>query len=227
MRQKKSPCSWRQFSTVSFIVSFPWREWGPHLHWGAMPHSLCHIGKGSEQTGNTVTSVFPAYVSRRDRDIKREVCQAGSKVKCVKKEVISEKAQFGRGRHSTNTQVHTQGGVIPSCSVFVISSSFFCFSVSTTSARLPLRRSGVPKADPLSKSLRSRAPSSGLCGEVELFRKEYKEHTLLLSDSCRDRKKKLRGFRWKAWCILNDDVLCWSSLSFLTFLHSNAMIAGF
>lgn len=81
---------------------------------------------------------------------------------------------------------------VPSCSVFVISSSFFCFSVSTTSARLPLRRSGVPKAELLSRSPRSLAPSSGLCGEVELFRKEYKEHTLLLSDSCRKTQKSLR-----------------------------------
>ncbi len=80
---------------------------------------------------------------------------------------------------------------IPSCSVFVISSSFFCFNVSTTSARLPLRRSGVPKAELLSRSPRSLAPSSGLCGEVELFRKEYKEHTLLLSDSCRRTQRSL------------------------------------
>lgn len=27
-----------------------------------LPHSLCHIGRGSEQTGNTVTSEFPACV---------------------------------------------------------------------------------------------------------------------------------------------------------------------
>lgn len=74
--------------------------------------------------------------------------------------------------HPKHTHIYTQSGAVPSCSVFVISSSFFCFSVSTTSARLPLRRSGVPNADPLSRSLRSRAPSSGLCGEVELFRKE-------------------------------------------------------
>ena len=75
---------------------------------------------------------------------------------------------------------------IPSCSVLVISSSFFCFSVSTTSARLPLRRSGVPKLTLVISSLRSRPPSSGLFGEVEVFRKEYREHNLLLSDSCKE-----------------------------------------
>lgn len=78
---------------------------------------------------------------------------------------------------------------IPSCSVLVISSSFFCFSVSTTSARLPLRRSGVPKLTLLISSQRSRPPSSGLCGEVEVFRKEYKEHNLLLSDSCKETRQ--------------------------------------
>lgn len=78
---------------------------------------------------------------------------------------------------------------IPSCSVLVISSSFFCFSVSTTSARLPLRRSGVPKLTLVISSLRSRPPSSGLFGEVEVFRKEYREHNLLLSDSCKETKQ--------------------------------------
>lgn len=78
---------------------------------------------------------------------------------------------------------------IPSCSVLVISSSFFCFSVSTTSARLPLRRSGVPKLTLVISSLRSRLPSSGLCGEVEVFRKEYREHNLLLSDSCKETRQ--------------------------------------
>lgn len=77
---------------------------------------------------------------------------------------------------------------IPSCSVLVISSSFFCFSVSTTSARLPLRRSGVPKLTLVISSLRSRPPSSVLFGEVEVFRKEYREHNLLLSDSCKKNK---------------------------------------
>lgn len=78
---------------------------------------------------------------------------------------------------------------IPSCSVLVISSSFFCFNVSTTSARLPLRRSGVPKLTLVISSLRSRPPSSGLFGEVEVFRKEYREHNLLLSDSCKETKQ--------------------------------------
>lgn len=32
------------------------------LRCAALPHSLCHFGSGSEQTGNTVTSVFPACV---------------------------------------------------------------------------------------------------------------------------------------------------------------------
>lgn len=59
---------------------------------------------------------------------------------------------------------------LPSCSVLVSSTSFFCFSVSTTSARLPLRRSGVPKARLIIGSPRSLEHSSGLGGEVELVR---------------------------------------------------------
>ena len=121
----------------------------------------------------------------------------------------------------TRTYTHTRTqGVVPSCSVFVISSSFFCFSVSTTSARLPLRRSGVPNADPLSRSLRSRAPSSGLCGEVELFRKEYREHTLLLSDSCKTNKSREgwqqgMGFVLKWWeCFRVLSGLHWASWQF-------------
>lgn len=120
--------------------------------------------------------------------------------------------------------------VIPSCSVFVISSSFFCFSVSTTSARLPLRRSGVPNADPLSRSLRSRAPSSGLCGEVELFRKEYREHTLLLSDSCKTNTS-WRGGNKGLYLYLVMSVFLRSVTApmgfFLTDFHSNAVITRF
>lgn len=92
--------------------------------------------------------------------------------------------RIGGWRNSTNLIQS-----IPSCSVLVISSSFFCFSVSTTSARLPLRRSGVPKLTLVISSLRSRPPSSGLFGEVEVFRKEYREHNLLLSDSCKETKQ--------------------------------------
>ncbi|KAG7271134.1 hypothetical protein CRUP_017757 [Coryphaenoides rupestris] len=48
----------------------------------------------------------------------------------------------------------------PSPESHYVAPHFFCFSVSTTSARLPLRRSGVPNAEALSRSPRSRATSS-------------------------------------------------------------------
>lgn len=128
-----------------------------------------------------------------------------------------------------HTHTHTWG-VIPSCSVFVISSSFFCFRVSTTSARLPLRRSGVPNADPLSRSLRSRAPSSGLCGEVELFWKEYREHTLLLSDSCKTNRSR-EGRQQGMGFVLSDErdsVFCqWLYSVFWQFFIQMQWLLGF
>lgn len=69
-RDRRRQCSWHQVSRMSFTVKEFALARGrrPHLCWGALPHSLCHTGRGSEQTGNTVTSVFPALKGTRRRD---------------------------------------------------------------------------------------------------------------------------------------------------------------
>ena len=70
-----------------YSQSFPWHGRGPHLCWGAVPLSLCHTGRGSEQTGNTVTSVFPTSVCPRDRDMR------GRRRTVVKLERLKEKGE--------------------------------------------------------------------------------------------------------------------------------------
>lgn len=72
---------------------------------------------------------------------------------------------------------------LPSGSFLMSSSIFLCFKVSTTSAKLPLRRSGVPRAVLDKDSPLCRPPSSAFWGEVDELCGANEDITLLPSTS--------------------------------------------
>lgn len=72
---------------------------------------------------------------------------------------------------------------LPSGSLLISSSIFLCFRVSTTSARLPLRLSGVPSAVLDKDSPLWRPPSSAFEGEVDELCGANEDITLLPSTS--------------------------------------------
>lgn len=77
---------------------------------------------------------------------------------------------------------------LPSGSFLMSSSIFLCFRVSTTSARLPLRLSGVPRAVLDKDSPLWRPPSSAFKGEVDELCGANEDITLLPSTSWKGRK---------------------------------------